>query len=396
METSHQSHERSLFVLENLMMNLMTHNTQTRNIRRPVTRTRFVRFSKPDDERELDDTQSDTDAEIGFTPQQLAHHQTSRQTVGETVAAEDGNSNERSEVMQDIAVTDVDSREDEIGEQIDDHDQAANNKQPEDAIDDTGDNEENENDDNEADENVDSGDTAGGEDDDSNDNADRDDEHESSREANDDMEAEADVVDDHDIVDAHDDSAGSEEDVNVEEAPDMETYLQESVEPYYIGKESYEAMFNEDPVEFEYFDDEPAEPGEISEKSEGEETASSEETDEIGTQMLETVHEEPDNVDVSSRGARRIPKSIRDLLEYNHPGVLEEASSQGRVDSACSPQTRAKVRRVSQRLQDLERKQTSREEALNTKRSVVRKLDPDVSEVTCAEEDNWKSWLAKP
>ena len=53
-------------------------DTETRNIRRPVPRTRFVRFSKPDDERELDDTQSDTAEEIGFTPQQLAHHQTSR------------------------------------------------------------------------------------------------------------------------------------------------------------------------------------------------------------------------------------------------------------------------------------------------------------------------------
>ena len=194
----------------------------------------------------------------------------------------------------------------------------------------------------EAEEDVDSDDTVGGEHDDFNENTDGECEQGSSREASNEVEAEADSVGDHDIVDI------PEEDM-ITEAPDMEMYLQESVE-----------------------------------------------ADESDSQGLEMVNEEPDNaVDVASRGTRsKLPKSIRDLLDHNNPGLLEDAS-QGRVESAHSPQTRAKVRRVSQRLHDLERKQANREETLNSKRSVVRKLDPDVLEVVCTEEDHWKSWLAR-
>ena len=144
----------------------------------------------------------------------------------------------------------------------------------------------------------------------------------------------------------------------------MDKYLQQSPEPYLLSEESYNEMFNEEPLEFEGFRDESLEIPEVEEV-----------TAETCPRILETVPEESDEEEqeldeAPSREARRsrLPKSVRDLLDFNNTGLKQDDYRQGRVDAACSPGTRSRVRRVSQRLQDLERKQASREEALLNKR----------------------------
>ena len=350
-------------------------------VRGPVTRARTA--GRPSDERGSEDTQTDTDEELGFTPQQLAHRRVGTEdddeggVVRDLADADEDPIDERGDDDQVVPPTGDDQTDaSEVGEQTfnelfpeSDQDNTFTGFQPSSpphsstrqeyqsnqaeenaSYDDTAESleadvEEAEDVDSEntasggyeAEEDVDSDDTAGGEQ--LNENTDGEGEQGSSREASNEVEAEADVVGDHDIVDI------PEEDM-IAETPDMEMYLQESVE-----------------------------------------------ADESDSQGLEMVDKEPDTVERAVNIPKQ-PKSVRDLLDFNNPGLMEDAAIRERVESVCSPQTRAKVRRTDRRLQDLERMQSSREEALDRKRSSARKLD--VSEVAYDEEDDWRSWLAQP
>ena len=191
-------------------------------------------------------------------------------------------------------------------------------------------------------------------------------------------------------IDADDECAGRACE-DIAESTDMDKYLQQSPEPYFLSEESYNEMFNEEPLEFEGFRDESLEIPEVEEV-----------TAETCPRILETVPEESDEEEqeldeAPSREARRsrLPKSVRDLLDFNNTGLKQDDYRQGRVDAACSPGTRSRVRRVSQRLQDLERKQASREEALLNKRGNPKLSHVSVNHDTESSEDDWRSWLAK-
>ena len=191
-------------------------------------------------------------------------------------------------------------------------------------------------------------------------------------------------------IDADDECAGRACE-DIAESTDMDKYLQQSPEPYFLSEESYNDMFNEEPLEFEGFRDESLEIPEVEEV-----------TAETCPRILETVPEESDKEEqeldeAPSREARRsrLPKSVRDLLDFNNTGLKQDDYRQGRVDAACSPGTRSRVRRVSQRLQDLERKQASREEALLNKRGNPKLSHVSVNHETESSEDDWRSWLAK-
>ena len=109
------------------------------------------------------------------------------------------------------------------------------------------------------------------------------------------------------------------------------------------------------------------------------------ESDQSGEESLSEVQ--------SKETRSRLPKSVRDLRDFNNAGLKEDNHRQGRVDAAFSPGTRSRVRRVSQRLQDLEQKQASREETLHNKR---RGKDPNILYMTTTDkEEDWRSWLAR-
>ena len=208
--------------------------------------------------------------------------------------------------------------------------------------------------------------------------------------SNENAESRGDSANSRETIEAVDECAGYDRACEgTAESTDMDKYLQRSPEPYFLSEESYNDMFSEEPMEFEGFRDESMEVHEVEDV-----------TAEMCPRMLETVLEESDEEEqevdeVPSREARRsrLPKSLRDLLDFNNTGLKQDDYRQGRVDAACSPGTRSRVRRVSQRLQDLERKQASREEALLNKRG-----NPKLSHVSVSHgadvSSDWRSWLA--
>lgn len=176
-----------------------------------------------------------------------------------------------------------------------------------------------------------------------------------------------------------------------------------------VGEETFDVMFREDPDErtFHGFDEGGLDPEaeEFNPIEDFQETFHS--IEEIPEAVVDTAEEaEADEEemfdDEDVRAPRRLPKCLRDLADYNRPGLLElggdgsnERTDPGRVpdtsrnsrsrsskqletnEASFSPQTRTHYRRIHDRLKELERKQEQREEVQNSKRSVVRRLQDD-------------------